>query len=91
MHKVSGAFRDGLPPRQRDAFTSIIAAGAVAWGAAAEGTQGDEDAVYMWHLLLTPLAVIVVGTVLIVEELSKGDDAEAPDLSGIPTSPEVPG
>jgi hypothetical protein len=44
----------------------------------------------MLHLLLIPLAVIVAGTVLIVEELSKGEDAQEPDLSGVPASPEVP-
>jgi len=85
-----GTFRDGLPSRQRDAFTSMIAAGAVAWGAAAEGEQGDVGTIYFWHALLVPLAVITVGVVLIAEELSKGEDAEAPDLSGMPTSPEFP-
>ena len=95
-----GTFRDRLPPRQRDAFISILTASTIAWGAAggralpARGKQGTSNGTpgvaYMWHALLTPLAVIAVGVVLIVEEASKGDDAQAPDLTGIPVSPEEP-
>ena len=77
-------------PRERDALTSILLAGAVGWGAAAEDPQGEVETIYMWHALLTAAAVITVGVVLIAEELSKGEDVGAPDLSGIPTSPEVP-
>jgi hypothetical protein len=42
----------------------------------------------MLHALLPAAAIIVVGAVLIGRELSREVEPEAPDLTGIPPTPE---
>jgi hypothetical protein len=80
------AFRNELPTRERDAFTTIVAAGAV------QGPQGgprDDDVQgYVVGLILYGGFFGYFGTKALLESRK---EVKAPDLSGIPASPEEPG
>jgi hypothetical protein len=98
-------FRDGLPPGQRDALTSIVTAGSIAW-AVAEHQRGEREEraqerdeagtiasgglpIPWWIELGPALAIIAVGAYLVIDELTEEEEAEAPEIY-IPPSPEVP-
>jgi len=68
-------FRDELQPRERDALTSMVAAGSVAWGAAAgQAPEDDVRTIAMLHALAPAAAIITVGAFLIISELIEDDE-----------------
>jgi len=75
-------FEKGLPPQQREGFTAMLLAGALAGGLTADSTPEDNSGsiYFIWVHLLRTAAVLITGAILVAREASKDEEIVVPVL-----------